>query len=61
MIIVKPEKGNNQGHHLFINNENVLVSLFADLDSFKHAYFNLIDKLDSLLEKEHLIFMVSLD
>ncbi|MGB0026739.1 MAG: hypothetical protein WBP64_07850, partial [Nitrososphaeraceae archaeon] len=56
MIIVKPGKGNNQGHRLFINNENILVSLFEDLDSFRHAYFNLIDKLDSLLKKERLDF-----
>jgi hypothetical protein len=56
MIIVEPDESNNKIHHLFINNENVLVSLIVDLDSFKHAYFDLIDKLDSLLSSEHIIF-----
>ena len=57
MIIVKPGKGNNQGHRLFINNENILVCfIFEDFLIPLDAYFNLIDKLDSLLKKERLDF-----
>jgi hypothetical protein len=56
MIIVKPDKNNRRIHHLLINNGNELVSLIADLDSFKQEYFKIIDKINCLVNDKHLIF-----
>jgi hypothetical protein len=56
MIIVKPDKNNRRIHHLLINNGNELVSLIADLDSFQQAYFDLIDRLNSLVNNKRVIF-----
>ena len=56
MIIVKPDKNNRRIHHLLINNGNELVSLIADLDSFQQAYFDLIDRLNSLVKNKSIIF-----
>ena len=44
IIIVRHDEHNSQVYRLFINNENILVSLIKELDSFKQAFFYLIDK-----------------
>lgn len=51
MIIVKPDSANSQIHHLFINEENVLVLLIKDFGSFKQVYFKLIDSTKGILIK----------
>lgn len=56
MIIVKPDKNNRRIHHLLINNGNELVSLIGDLDSFQQTYFELIDRLNSLVKNKCIIF-----
>lgn len=50
MIVVRVDEFNTQIHHLFINNENILVSLIEDLDSFKKTYFNLMNETKSILK-----------
>ena len=55
-IVVRPDTTNSRTHHLFINNENELVLLIQDIDSFKQTYFILIDKLDSILENNDIVF-----
>jgi hypothetical protein len=44
IIIVRHDEHNRHVTRLFINNENILVSLIKDLNSFKQSFFNLIDK-----------------
>ncbi len=51
MIIVKPDSVNSQIHHLFINDENVLVLLIKDFGSFKQVYFTLINDTKGILIK----------
>lgn len=55
MIIVRPDKANSQTHHLSANYENELARLTVDLDSFKHRYFNLIVKVDALVNDRCII------
>ncbi|MGC1931062.1 MAG: hypothetical protein WA667_18995 [Candidatus Nitrosopolaris sp.] len=52
IILVREDEHNSQVHHLFINNENLLVSLIEELDSFKQRFFNLIDKAMTIGGKE---------
>ncbi len=56
MIIIRPDKTNRRSQHLFINNESALVLLLPDLDSFRQAYFTLIDKINSFLDDRNIIF-----
>jgi hypothetical protein len=44
IIIVGHDEHNRHVTRLFINNENILVSLIKDLNSFKQLFFNLIYK-----------------
>ncbi len=48
MITVTPDKVNSQTHHLFVNNENILIYLIEHIDSFKQAYFTIIDGVQKL-------------
>ncbi|MFZ0510928.1 MAG: hypothetical protein WAM14_04910 [Candidatus Nitrosopolaris sp.] len=52
LILVREDEHNSQVHHLFINNENLLVSLIEELDSFKQRFFNLTDKAMTIGGKE---------
>lgn len=55
-IVGRPDRTNSRIHHLFINNENEFVLLIHDVDSFKEAYFILIDNLDSFLKNNDVVF-----
>lgn len=55
-IVIRPDTSNRQIHHLFINNENGLVLLIQDIDSFKQAYFILMNNLNSFLRDKGVIF-----
>jgi hypothetical protein len=48
MISVEPDKANKRIHHLFVNNQNALVLLLNDLNSFKNDYFDLIENASRL-------------
>jgi hypothetical protein len=48
VIIVRQDKNNSQNHLLFVNNENILVSLIAELDAIKKSFILLIDKIKTL-------------
>ena len=48
LIIIRPDKVNPRKHHLFVNNENALVLLIENLDSFKQNYFTIIDSVELL-------------
>jgi hypothetical protein len=52
IVEVRKDEHNSQVHHLFINNENILVSLIRELDSFKQPFFNLVDKAMMIGEKK---------
>jgi hypothetical protein len=56
LILIEPDKANRWIHHLLINRENELGSLIVDLDSFKQAYIDLIDKTNSFLNDNHVVF-----
>ena len=38
-IVVRKDKPNSQIHHLFINEENLLLSTIRELDDFKYSLF----------------------
>ena len=57
MIVARPDKANSQTHHLSVNYENELASLIVDLDSFKQAYFALIDKSNSIVNNKDIVFL----
>ena len=52
IIIVRKDEHNSQVHRLFINSENILVSLIKELDSFKQPFFKLIDKAMTISKQE---------
>lgn len=44
MVIERKDKTNRQKYNLFINSENLLVSLVKDFDDFEKAYAQLLDQ-----------------
>jgi hypothetical protein len=44
IIIIKKDRDNSQTHRLFINNENMFVSMMQEIESFKLDFFRLIDE-----------------
>lgn len=44
LIVVRPDQNNSQIHHLYVNNESNLFLLIQDFESFKNAFFVLLDK-----------------
>jgi hypothetical protein len=44
MIIARKKKHNSQIYNLFINEDNLLVSVNLDLENLKISFFNLLDK-----------------
>jgi hypothetical protein len=44
LILIEEDEVNSRIHHLYINNQNVLISLIEDFDYFKTVYFDLIQK-----------------
>ena len=44
-IYIEPDRKNKRIHHLYVNNQNTLVLLLNDLNSFKNDYFSLINNL----------------
>jgi hypothetical protein len=56
MIIIRPDKTNRRSQHLFIITESVLVLLLPDLDSFRQAYFTLIDEINTFLDDRNVFF-----
>ena len=53
MINSKRDKINPQTHRLAVNYENEVAALIAHLDSFKQAYFTLIDKSNSIVNDKY--------
>jgi hypothetical protein len=51
MIVVRKDKPNSLFHHLYINEENLLLSTIIDLDDFKNALFVLLDKAKEIHKK----------
>ncbi|MFY9794283.1 MAG: hypothetical protein WAK17_14175 [Candidatus Nitrosopolaris sp.] len=51
MLIVRPDDSNQHILHLYTNKEHVVLSLFNDLEFFKHVYFRLIDETIKKLKK----------
>jgi DNA-binding MarR family transcriptional regulator len=50
LILIEEDEVNSRIHHLYVNNQNILISLIGDLDYFKAAYFNLIQKAKPILK-----------
>jgi hypothetical protein len=48
MISVEPDRANKRIHHLYVNNQNTLVILLNDLNSFKNDYFDVIENTSRL-------------
>ena len=46
LIVVSPDQNNSQIHHLYINNESTLSLLIQDFETFKNAFFVLLDKIN---------------
>ena len=44
LIVVSPDQNNSQIHHLYINNESTLSLLIQDIETFKNAFFVLLNK-----------------
>jgi DNA-binding MarR family transcriptional regulator len=44
LIVVRPNQNNRQMHHLYVNNESILYSLIQDFETFKNAFFVLLEK-----------------
>lgn len=44
LILDKEDENNSKRHHLFINHRSELASLILKLESFKEAYFSLLNK-----------------
>lgn len=44
VIVIREDEHNSRIHHLFINNEHLLISLMEEVDSFRRNYFTLIDE-----------------
>jgi hypothetical protein len=51
MLIVRRDDSNQHIQHLYVNNENVVLSLLNDLDLFKQHYFRLIDESLNVFKK----------
>jgi predicted transcriptional regulator len=53
MIIVRLDVNNSQIHHLFINDDSLLVSVVNGLDDFEKVYFTLLKKLNDKFDKKY--------
>jgi hypothetical protein len=51
MLIVRPDDLNRHIQHLYTNNENVILALINDLESFKQVYFRLVDETGKKLKE----------
>lgn len=51
MLIVRRDDSNQHTQHLYVNNENVVLSLLNDLDLFEQVYFRLIDESNNVFKK----------
>lgn len=49
MIIARKDPKNRQMYNLFINNENLLTTLFETLNNLQYVYSTLLDKLENIL------------
>ena len=52
MIIVRIDENNSQIHHLFVNDDSLLVSVVNSLDDFEKVYFVLLKKLNDKFDKK---------
>lgn len=50
IINIEIDERNSKKYHLFINNQNVLVSLTQDLDYFQESFFNLVKETEIVLK-----------
>lgn len=50
IINVEVDEHNSKKYHLFINNQNVLVSLTQDLDYFQKSFFKLVGETEVVLK-----------
>jgi hypothetical protein len=44
IVVVRKDENNSQIHHLYVNNENLLLSVIQDFDEFKRGFFPLLEK-----------------
>jgi hypothetical protein len=51
MLMIRPDDLNRHIQHLYPNNENVILALINDLESFKQVYFRLIDETGKKLKE----------
>lgn len=51
MLIVRRDDSNQHIQHLYTNNENVILTLFNDLEFFKQVYFRLIHETTKILKE----------
>jgi hypothetical protein len=51
MLLVRRDDSNQHIQHLYVNNENVVLSLLNDLDLFKQHYIRLIDESINVFKK----------
>src|SRR6266571_4178586 len=55
MLVERKDKPNSQLIHLYINNENLLVSVSKELDDFEKALISLLEKTKVKFDNEYTI------